>query len=110
MVEYTTDANGNRVVVERRGGAGRVLAIVAVVAIVIVGLLFLTGFWSADVTKKGSLPEVDISAKGGSLPKVDLDSKKVVVGTKETSVDVPKVKTEKETISVPAIGVKDGEK
>ena len=95
MVDYTTDRTGQRVVVERRGGAGRVLAIVAVVALVIVGLLFATGF----------------SAKGGSLPKVDLDSKEVVVGTTEKTVEVPKVKTEKETISVPAVGVKDnGEK
>lgn len=29
MVDYTTDRTGQRVVVERRGGAGRVLAIVA---------------------------------------------------------------------------------
>ena len=110
MVEYTTDRNGDRVVVERRGGAGRVLGIVAVIAVVIVALLFLTGFWSADV-KKGALPDVDISAKGGALPDVDLDSKKVVVGTKDTTVEVPKVKTEKETVSVPVVGVTDnGEK
>ena len=98
MVEYTTDRNGDRVVVERRGGAGRVLGIVAIVAVVIVALLFLTGFWSADV-KEGSLPQVDVSAKGGELPKVDVDSKEVVVGTKKTEVDVP------------VVGVKDnGEK
>lgn len=104
MVDYTNDG-------PRRGGAGRVLTIVAVVAIVVVALLFLTGFWSADVTKKGALPSVDVSAKGGSLPDVDLDSKKVVAGTKATTVEVPKVKTEKETISVPVIGIKDnGEK
>lgn len=65
---------------------------VALVAVVIVGLLFATGFWSADV-KEGDLPEV--SVKGGELPKVDLDSKKVVVGTK------------KEEVEVPTVGVKD---
>lgn len=42
MVDYTTDRNGDRVIVERRGGAGRVLAIIAVVAIIIVALLFLS--------------------------------------------------------------------
>jgi hypothetical protein len=110
MVDYSTDRNGDRVVVERRGGAGRTLGIIAVIAIVVVALLFLTGFWKADV-KNGALPDVDISAKGGALPNVDLDSKKVVVGTKETTVEVPKVKTEKETVSVPVVGVKDnGEK
>jgi len=72
--------------------------------------LFATGFWSADV-KEGSLPDVDVSAKGGSLPSVDMDSKEVVVGTTQTTVDVPKVETEKKEISVPVIGVKDnGEK
>lgn len=111
MVEYTTDANGNRVEVVRSGGTGRVIAIIAVIAAVIVAILFLTGFWSANVSQKGELPSVDVSAKGGTLPKVDLDSKEVVVGTKETAVTVPKVKTEKESIAVPVVGVKDnGEK
>lgn len=104
MSDYrTTDT-----VVEKRGGAGRVILIVLVVIAVIVGLLFATGFWSAKVTKDGSLPEV--SVKGGALPKVDMDSKEVVVGTSKTTVDVPKVKTEKETVSVPTVGVKDGDK
>ncbi len=61
---------------------------VAVIAVVIVGLLFATGFWSADV-KEGDLPEV--SVKGGELPKVDVDSKEVVVGTKKETIDVPTV-------------------
>jgi hypothetical protein len=107
VVEHRTDRDG---VVEKRGGAGRTLAIVAIIALLLVGVLFLTGFWSADV-KEGALPDVDISAKGGALPNVDVDSKELVVGTKETTVDVPKVTTEKEEISVPVVGVKDnGEK
>ncbi len=95
MADYrTSDASMGT----RRGGAGRTITIVVVILAVIVALLFLTGFWSADV-KKGALPDVDISAKGGALPKVDVDSKEVVVGTKKTEVDVP------------VVGVKDnGEK
>lgn len=109
MAEYrTTDRDGNTVHVEKRGGAGRAIAIIAVIALVIVGLLFLTGFWKMN-TSGGSLPTVDVSAKGGSIPNVDVDSKKLVVGTKETTVDVPKVKTEKESVSVPVIGVSEGE-
>ncbi|PZQ50244.1 MAG: hypothetical protein DI555_23185 [Novosphingobium pentaromativorans] len=61
---------------------------VAVIAVAIGGLLFATGFWSADV-KEGDLPEV--SVKGGELPKVDVDSKEVVVGTKKETIDVPTV-------------------
>lgn len=105
MSDYRTT---DRVVVEKRSGAGRVILIILVVAAVIVGLLFATGFWSANVTKSGALPEV--SVKGGALPKVDMDSKEVVVGTSKTTVDVPKVKTEKETVSVPTVGVKDDDK
>jgi len=85
----------DRVIVERRG-PGRTIAILAIVALAIVGVLFATGFWSADVNE-GDMPEV--SVKGGALPKVDVDSKEVVVGTK------------KEEIEVPTVGVKDnGEK
>lgn len=95
MVDYRTA--DDRVVV-RRSGAGRTLAIIAGVILLVVILLFATGFWSADV-KGGKLPEVDVSTKAGALPKVDVDSKKVVVGTKKTEVDVP------------VVGVKDnGEK
>ena len=95
MVDHR--AANDRVVV-RRGGTGRTLAIIAGVILLVVLLLFATGFWSADV-KGGKLPEVNVSTKAGALPKVDLDSKKVVVGTKKTEVDVP------------VVGVKDnGEK
>ncbi|MES3099279.1 hypothetical protein [Sphingomonas faeni] len=105
MSDYrTTDT----VVVKRRG-PGTTIAIVLLIIVVMVGLLFATGFWSANVTKSGALPEV--SVKGGALPKVDMDSKEVVVGTSKTKVEVPKVKTETETVDVPTIGVKDnGEK
>ncbi len=93
---------------EKRRGAGPTIAIILVVIAVVVGLLFATGFWSADV-KKGALPEV--SVKGGDLPKVDLDSKEVVVGSSKTKVEVPKVETETKTVDVPTVGVKDnGEK
>jgi hypothetical protein len=71
--------------VVRRSGSGRILLVVAVLAALIVGLLFATGFWTADV-KEGALPDVDVSAKGGELPAVDVDSKEVVVGTKEEKI------------------------
>lgn len=109
MADYRTTDTGDRVYVEKRGGGiGRVIGIIALLAGLIALVLFLTGFWRVNATG-GSLPKVNVSAEGGSLPKVDVDSKKVVVGTKQTTVDVPKVKTEKETVSVPVIGVSEGE-
>jgi hypothetical protein len=100
-------ATTDTIVVERRGmGAGAVIGIILVVLIAIAAVLFATGFWSADV-KEGSLPKVDVSAQGGSLPDVNVKSKELVVGTKSTTVDVPKVETTKKKIDVPVVGVKD---
>lgn len=109
MVEYRDDRD---IAVERResGGIGKWIAILLIVAAVIVGLLFATGFWSANV-KEGALPKVDVSTKGGAMPSVDLDSKAVVVGTTTQNVEVPKMTTTTEQVEVPVVGVKDnGEK
>jgi hypothetical protein len=95
MVEVRNDPYDDRVVVKKSSG-GRTIAIILIVALAVVGVLFATGFWKADVSG-GDVPEV--SVKGGALPKVDLDSKEVVVGSK------------KEVVEVPTVGVKDnGEK
>ncbi len=83
----------------------KLLAILAVIVLVVI-VLFATGFWRADV-KEGALPDVDVTAKGGDLPEVDVDSKEVVVGTTNTTIEVPKIETEKEKVAVPVIGVKD---
>jgi hypothetical protein len=81
----------------------KLLAVLALVVLVVI-VLFATGFFSADV-KEGAMPK--ITAEGGALPNVDLDSKEVVVGTTETTIEVPKIETQKETVSVPVVGVKD---
>jgi len=78
--------------------------------VIIVGVLFATGFWSADVKDAGELPEVNISTEPGRAPDVDLDSKKLEVGTEERTVEVPKVETEEKVIDVPVVGVSDGTK
>lgn len=84
-----------------------IAALLGIIVLVVV-VLFATGFWSADV-KEGALP--DVSVKGGDMPEVDLDSKEVVVGTSNTTIDVPKIETEKENVAVPTVGVRDnGEK
>lgn len=109
MAEYrTTDTAGDRVHVERRSNTGMIIGGIVVAAVIIVAVLFLTGFWSAKVTQSGELPKVSVS--GGQAPKVDLDSKKVVVGTETKTVKVPKVETEEKKISVPVVGTTDGKK
>lgn len=118
MAEYRTTDTGERVytdgrepvyVEKRGGGVGRILGILALLALVVVALLFFTGFWRVNATG-GSMPTVKVDAKGGSMPNVDLDSKKVVVGTKQETVEVPTVKTEKKTIDVPVVGTAEGKK
>lgn len=84
----------------------KVLAVLAIIILVVI-VLFASGFWSVNQTREGELPNVDVSAEGGQLPAFDADSKEVVVGTTETQVEVPKVETETTTVDVPVIGVKD---
>lgn len=104
----TTRVDNNQQYVEpRRSNGGTMIAVVLIAIVAIVGVLFATGFWSATV-KGGALPEV--SVKGGDLPKVDVQSKEVVVGTKKTSVELPKIETQKTTIDVPTVGIKDDTK
>ncbi len=94
---------GDTVAVERRGNPlARTLAILALLALVIVGILFATGFWKLNGTP-GSMPKV--SVQGGSMPKVGVQSDKIVVGTTEKTVDVPKIETKKAEVKVPVIGV-----
>ena len=87
--------HGNTVY-DRNGGTGRIILILAVLSALVVGVLFATGFWTADV-REGSLPDVDMSVKGGEMPAVDVDSKEVVVGAR------------KEVIDVLTVGVKDND-
>lgn len=90
----------------RSNNVGRWVLIVAVLAAIIVAILFATGFWTADV-EEGAMPDVDMSVQGGELPAVNVDSKEVVVGTTEETIDVPTIGTKEETVDVPTIGVKD---
>ncbi len=77
-----------------------IVAIIVVVAIIAVA----TGFVNLH-GQSGSMPRVAV--EGGSLPKVDADVGSVDVGTKNQSIDVPKVKVEKtETkVAVPTVHV-----
>ncbi|QBM76524.1 hypothetical protein E2E30_12605 [Sphingomonas sp. AAP5] len=95
MAEYRDTTE--KVYVEKKSNTGMVIGTIIVLALVVVGVLFATGFWSADV-KGGEMPKINVSAKEGALPDVDVKSKEVVVGTKKTTVDVP------------TVGVKDDDK
>jgi hypothetical protein len=79
-------------------------------AMIATGLL---GLAACDVkkTQEGnvSLPKYDVQKKASgdvTLPKYDVTTPDVQVGSKEATVTVPKVETEKRTIEVPTVGVK----
>ena len=76
-----------------------VLAIVVVIAIIAV----MTGFVNLHGTS-GTLPKVAV--EGGKMPSVAADVGSVDLGTKHTTVDVPKVETTKKTVEVPTLSVK----
>ena len=105
MSDYRTTETVERV--PARSSGGTILLVVLVLAALVVGFLFATGFFSANVTKPGELPSVSVKADAGSLPDVDVHSKEVVVGTKPTTVEVPTVQTKKATVDVPVVGVKN---
>ena len=75
-----------------------ILAIVVVIAIIAVA----TGFVNLH-GRAGELPTVKV--EGGQAPAVKADVGSVDVGTKNTSVDVPKVETVKKKIEVPTVAV-----
>ena len=102
--DYRTDGRTRDPVPPVKSGMNP-LVMLLILAVVVVGVLFATGFWTMGVTG-GSMPKVDVSAKGGSLPNVDVHSKTIVVGSTPTTVDVPKIDTKKATINVPTVGVK----
>jgi len=76
-----------------------VIAIIVVIAIIAVATGFVNLHGSA-----GEAPRVAVS--GGKLPSVDADVGSVDVGTKNTTIDVPKVDTVKKAIEVPTVDVK----
>lgn len=86
----------------RSGGAGRTIMIILVVAVLAVIVAFATGMINLNSTG-GSLPQVEV--QGGSLPKVDADVGSIDMGTKATTVEVPKVTTTTETVKVPTLSV-----
>lgn len=74
------------------------------------------GLVGCDVekTRDGNVtvPKYEVEKKQSgdvTLPKYDVTAPDVNVGKKEVEVNVPKVTTEKETVTVPSVDIKTGE-
>ena len=74
---------------------------------VIVVLVLIAGLWTGllrvDQVQQAELPKVSVS--GGQAPKFDVQTAKVNVGTTQTTIDVPKVETEKKAVDLPRVSV-----
>lgn len=79
-------------------------AIVTILAIIVViGIIAIaTGYVNLH-GNAGTLPKV--SVQGGSAPSVSADVGSIDFGSKNTSVDVPKMETTKKTVEVPTLAV-----
>ncbi len=75
-----------------------ILAIIVVIAIIAVA----TGFVNLHGSS-GTLPTVKV--EGGQAPAVSADVGSIDVGSKNTTVEVPKVDTVKKKVEVPTVAV-----
>ena len=82
-----------------------------VLALSALAATFALGACDVRKTQEGDVTvpkyEVEKTQEGNvTLPKYDVTTPDIKVGTTQTEVTVPKLTTEKETITVPVIGVK----
>jgi hypothetical protein len=79
-----------------------ILGVAVIVVLVLIAGLWL-GLLRVDQTREATLPKVSVS--GGQTPKFSVETAKVNVGTTQTTIDVPKVDTEKKAVNLPAVSV-----
>ena len=81
-------------------------AILGLLLVVVLGLIaaFALGLIGVDKTRDAKLPE--IKAEGGQMPGFDVKTADVAVGTTNTTVEVPKIETEKKSVAIPTLDVK----
>lgn len=91
------------------GKTGRTILWVVIIAVVVLLILWVLGFFSANVEGEFEAPNVDVSAEGGSMPDLDVDSGEVSIGTERETVDVPEVDvdvgSEQMDVEVPEVNV-----
>jgi hypothetical protein len=68
-------------------------------------ILAVFAFYMIDVdqTQEARLPDVEVT--GGQMPKFDAETGSVDVGSRPTTVPVPKVTVEEETVNVPTVEI-----
>lgn len=80
-------------------------AILAAAAVLAVGTVGAVYFIDIDQTQEAALPDIEVTAEGGALPKYKVETGSVDVGSKEVTVEVPKVEMVEKTVTVPTVDV-----
>lgn len=77
----------------RSSGAGRTLAVVALIALALLAIAWALGLFNVETEGQLKAPEVEVT--GGEVPDVDVQAADIDVGTKETTVEVPTIEVTK---------------
>jgi uncharacterized membrane protein len=80
-----------------------VRAILAVLIVVVVVAIAAVATNFVSIRTSGELRAPTVSMQGGEVPTVAVDTKKVVLETREKSVEVPKVETQTTNVEVPVV-------
>jgi hypothetical protein len=72
-----------------RGGAGRTVLIIVLVALVALAIAWAMGLFQVET--QGELKAPDVEVSGGEVPNVDVEAADVDIGTKTETIQVPTV-------------------
>jgi hypothetical protein len=72
-----------------RGGAGRTILIIVLVALVALAIAWALGLFQVEAD--GQLKAPDVNVSGGEVPDVDVQAADVDIGTKTETIEVPTV-------------------
>lgn len=72
-----------------RGGAGRTVLVIVLVALVALAIAWAMGLFQVET--QGELKAPDVNVSGGEVPNVDVNAADVDIGTKTETIEVPTV-------------------
>ena len=72
-----------------RGGAGRTLLIIVLIALAALAIAWALGLFQVEA--EGQLKAPDVEVSGGAVPDVNVEAADVDVGTRTETIEVPTV-------------------
>ena len=84
---------------------GRAIILILIVVVLLAIAAVATNFM--HIRTSGEFRAPQLSVQGGEVPKIDVDTKKLVVESREKTVEVPKVETTTTNVEVPVVRSED---